>query len=38
MTLKESNRDCFNALVQQNLTQILPIVYTPTGEPYFLQC
>ncbi len=31
MTLKETNRDCFYALLDQNLILLLPIVYTPTG-------
>ena len=31
MTLKETNRDCFFAVLSQNLREYLPIVYTPTG-------
>ena len=32
MTLKETNRDCFLGVLNQNLTKYLPIVYTPTGK------
>lgn len=35
MTLKETNRDAFYALLLQNVDSLLPIVYTPTGfRPY----
>ncbi len=33
MTLKETNRDCFFAVLSTNLREYLPIVYTPTGKP-----
>ena len=38
MTLKETNRDCFYALLLQNTETLLPIVYTPTGQLYSPFC
>lgn len=31
VTLKETNRDCFFGLLLQNIDDLLPVVYTPTG-------
>ena len=38
MTLKETNRDCFFGVLNQNLTKYLPIVYTPTGKVFPRLC
>jgi hypothetical protein len=32
MTLLETNQDAFFALLASNLTEYLPLVYTPTGD------